>query len=353
MLAVQLLVLAILLLVIPTAVGSLLLGVDRRVRKLPFAWISGQMLLWAGFQVITVPLILKEASFTLVVYLFWGYTALLLFAALVCYIVKKKKGTFALRAVEEKTEKSKTYYIMWSLFWALLIFQFVQAFRLAYADGDDAFYVAVSTSTESSNAMYRVNAYTGLGVGLDARYGLAPFPVWIAFLARVCGIRTVSVAQVFVPPVMIAMAYGVFYLLGSKLFAHNRERLPLFMVFVELLMLFGNYSIYTAERFLLERSRQGKAALSGIVIPMLLFLLMLLLEKIQDNQKIRLSFWVSMLSTLTAACLCSTLGTVLTCVLVGCTGLCAAITYRKWKFLLPLAGCCIPCMAVALLYVMH
>lgn len=351
--AVQIIILGILLLVIPTLAGSLFLNVDRRIRNLPFLWISGQMLLWAGFQVITVPMILREESFTRVVVLFVGYTAALLVLSLLCGVMRRKKGSFCLRPVEEKTARSKACDILWILFWVILLFQFVQAFRLAYADGDDAFYVAMSSITESSDAMYRVNAYTGLGTGLETRYGLAPFPVWIAFLARISGLPAVSVAQVYVPPVMIAMAYGVFYLLGSRLFARSKERLPLFMIFVELLLLFGNYSIYTAERFLLQRSRQGKAALSAIVIPMLLFLLLLLFEKMQEKQKITFSYWVCLLCTMTAACLCSTLGTVLACLLVGCAGVCAAVCYRRWKFLIPLAGCCIPCGVMALLYVMH
>ncbi len=353
MLAIRILILGIFLLVIPTVVGSLFLRADRRIRNLLFQWISGQMLLWAGFQVIAVPLILREASFALVVWLFLGYTAVLLLLSLLCCVRRRRRGMVSLQPVEEKSQRTKTYYLLWILFVLLLLLQLVQCFRLAYADGDDAFYVAISTVTESSNAMYRVSAYTGLATEMEIRYGLAPFPVWIAFLARISGLPAVSVAQVFLPPVMITMAYGVIYLLGSRLLAHNREQLPLFLIFAELLILFGNSSIYTVERFLLERSRQGKAALAGIVLPMLILLLLVLMDKLQEKQKIPFAYWMCMLCTLTAACLCSTLGTVLVCMLVGCSGVCAAVSYRRWRFLLPLAGCCLPCVIVAILYVIH
>ena len=240
---------------------------------------------------------------------------------------------------------------MWVLFWGLLIFQLVQAVRLTYADGDDAYYVAVSGITAESDTMYRKLAYTGGTTKLDARYGLAPFPVWIAFLAKLSGIPSVSVAHVAVPPVLIAMTYGIYYLLGSRLFAKNRERVPLFLIYTELLVLFGDYSFYTAENFMIARSRQGKAALGNIMIPMLILLLFLLLERIQEKQKITMGFWLLLFCTMTSACLCSTLGALLTCMLIGITGLCAAVCYRKWKFLLPLAACCAPCIAVAILYV--
>lgn len=352
MLAFQILILGIILLVIPVVAGSLFLGMDRRTTNLPFAWVSGQMLLWAGFQLITVPLVLKEEEFTKVVYLFSGYMILLVILALLRLLVRKKKGVVVLRPVEEASEKpGKSCYILWALFWGVFIFQLVQAFRLAYADGDDAYYVAISTITEEADTMYRKLAYTGGATSLDVRYGLAPFPLWISFLARVSGMRTVSVAQVIVPPVLIAMAYAVFYLVGSRLYARNKERVPMFMIFVELLVLFGNYSIYTAERFLIERSRQGKAALCSLIIPLLIFLLLLLMEKIQDDKKVALGYWVIMLCSMIAACLCSTLGTLLVSMLVGITGLCAAISYRRWKILIPLAGCCIPCVIFALLYV--
>lgn len=353
MLVLRILLLEILLLVIPVIVGSLFVGVDKRLKKLPLMWISGQILLWAGFQVITVPFILIEERFSRVVQLYLVYMAVLVVAALVFCVVKRKSGGASLRLVHDGLgARKKGYYLAWAVFWALLIFQLVQALRLAYADGDDAFYVAVATVTEESDTMYIKGAYTGGTTVLDARYGLAPFPIWIAFLARVSGIRTVSVAHMAVPPVLIAMTYAIFYLLGSRLFAKNKERLPLFMIFTELLVLFGDYSIYTVERFMLERSRQGKAALGSIVIPLLVLLLFLLLEKLQENQKVSFSYWGLLFCTLTTACLCSTLGTLLTCMLIAITGVCAAFCYKKWKFLFPLAVCCAPCAAFSLLYVL-
>ena len=353
MLALRILLLGILLLVIPVIVGSLFAGVDKRMKKLPFLWISGQMLLWAGFQVITVPLILKQERFTLVVQIYLKYMAVLVAAALVFCVIRKKRGGASLRPVDNRPgARKKGYYAAWAVFWGLLIFQLVQALRLAYADGDDAFYVAVATVTEESDTMYIKSAYTGGTTTLDARYGLAPFPIWIAFLARVTGIRTASVAHMAAPPILIAMTYGIYYLLGNRLLVKNKERLPLFLIFTELLVLFGDYSIYTAERFMIERSRQGKAALASIVIPLLILLLFLLLEKLQENKKVPVSYWVLLLCTLTTACLCSTLGTLLTCMLIAVTGVCGAFCYKKWKFLFPLAACCLPCVVFSILYVL-
>ena len=53
---------------------------------------------------------------------------------------------------------------------------------------------------------------------------------------------------------------------------------------------------------------------------------------------------------MTTGCLCSTLGALLVCMLIGVTGLCAAVCYKKWKFLFPMAACCVPCVVYAGLY---
>ena len=57
----QILVAVILLLGIPMIVGSLFgRGVDQDMRGPVFWWISGQIFLWACFQLICVPLILEK-----------------------------------------------------------------------------------------------------------------------------------------------------------------------------------------------------------------------------------------------------------------------------------------------------
>lgn len=89
------------------------------------------------------------------------------------------------------------------------------------------------------------------------------------------GITTVIVAKTLVPVALISMTYGVFYLLGSRvLFAgegayRKKWALPAFLLCTEVLVLFGDYSYYTVENFMIARSRQGKAALGSILIPMI------------------------------------------------------------------------------------
>lgn len=349
MLLLQSLLLAIMMYVIPTWVGVIFAGVDRHSKKLPFLWISGQFLLWAGFQFLCVPLIIKERSFREMEILFSVYILVLLSLATIVGIRQRKRSA-AITIQGEKRSPAAT--LFWLLFWGLLLFQLVQAVEMAYADGDDAFYVAITTSIVDSDMMYRKIPYTGAFTKLDVRHGLAPFPVWIAYLSKISGSLPVSVSHIAVPLMLIPMTYAIYYLLAVRLFANRQESIPLFLVATELLTLFGDYSFYTVENFMLARSRQGKAALGSIVIPALFLLLLLLLEKLQLNRKLSWRYWILLTATMTTGCLCSTMGALLVCLLIALTGACAAWCYRKWTILLPLAASCIPCVVYALLYLL-
>lgn len=357
------LILIIWLLVIPTAVGGIVAeAVDKRNRNLPFLWIMGQLLLWAVFQLIYVPFVLlqdggpfghMENSFSKASGLYEAAACILAVSGMVSIVRRRwtKKLPFRVLA-GQKDKKRYLCYILWAAFWLLLIFQLVQAVRMTYADGDDAFYVAVSSITLDSDTMYTKLPYTGGTTVLDARHGLAPFPVWIAFLAKISGIKAVSTAHIAAPLVLIPMTYAVYYLIGCRLCSKSKEKLPLFLLFTELLVLFGDYSFYTPENFMIARSRQGKAALGNIILPAMIFLLFLILERMQENQKVGWRLWLLLAGVMTAGCLCSTLGAMLSCLLVGVTGLCAAVCYRRIKVLLPLALCCVPAAGYALLYLL-
>ena len=341
--------LGVLLLGIPVVVGGVFSSVEDARGKLLFRWVSGQFLLWAGFQVVSVPLIIKGQDFGRLVWAFWLYTAASMLFALGWGI---RRGSFLIHVGKVGQNKRTSELFLWGVCVAVLLFQLVQAVRLAYADGDDAYYVAISASTQDSDTMYLKIPYTGETTLLNFRHSLAPFPIWIAFLARVSGMPAVTVAQVVLPVVLISMSYAIFYLIGAKLFPEGGGRLALFMIFTELLVLFGDYSFYTAENFMIARSRQGKAALGNIVIPFLIFTMLVLMKKLQDGLRVSASLYLLVGAEAVTACLCSTLGALLICMAVGVAGVSAAVCYRKFRFLLPLAACCIPCVCYALLYLL-
>lgn len=344
----QILILVALLTAVPTAVGCIYEKVNVRGSRVIFRWISGQMTLWAGFQVVCVPMILRKASLSTVVALFGSYVGALLLLSLGTCVRRFAEG-------EQRRRNRKLALRRDVVFWGLiatglLLFQLAQAVRLAYGDGDDAYYVAVSTVAESSDKMYVTLPYTGLTTETDLRHGLAPFPIWIAILARVSGLPVATTAHLVLPVALIAMGYGVFALIGAQLFDDRKQSL-LFLTFTEILVMFGGYSLYTAENFMIARSRQGKAALGSLIIPFLFMLLLWLLKCMEEKKALPGRYYMLLLATMVSGCLCSTLGALLCCLLVGITGVTGFCIYRTRQslFLLP---CCLPCIGYALLYLL-
>lgn len=348
--AVQVLILILLLGVAPLLAGGIFVRADEGGRQLPLRWVSGQFLLWAGFQIMCVPLVLipQEGGFSRLCMLFGGFMAGMAALSLGMMLWRRKRGGKAV--LTGTADRGAAEKVFWLIFWALLLFQLIQAVRMTYGDGDDAFYVAIASATAQSGDMYRVMPYTGLHSLLNVRYGLAPFPVWIAFLSRVSGMSAATVAHVVLPVTFISMTYVIFCLIGGRLFPEKGEKLPLFLIFTEILVLFGNYSIYTPENFMIARSRQGKAALCSLVIPFVLYLLLVWVQRLQDGGKIPISLYILLGASMLAGCLCSTLGAVLVCMLTGGTGVVAGVCYRKWYAMLLVEACCIPCVVYACLY---
>lgn len=349
MVAIQILILGILLGVVPVIVGSLFVNRIENRESVLFGWISGQIVLWAAFLGISVPLILLEKSFSLLCLCFSVLLAVLVAVAFAALLMKRKKAAGEVQS-REKNSYTKAEYVQWIPVAVLLLLQLILTVFMAYEEGDDAYYIAVSTITESADTMYRSLPYTGMSTGLDARHGLAPFPIWIAYLARMSGMPAVTVGQIALPLVLLTMAYGIYYLIANQLFADKRKNIPLFMILVEVLFLFGGYSVYSAENFLLVRASQGKAVIANIVIPFLFYLLLLLLEALQKQGKTAGKQWLLLAFTMMAGCLCSTMGTVLTCILLGAAGICTAVSYRKWRILIPMVLCCAVPAGMALLY---
>ena len=319
MIVVRLIWLAVLTLALPMWVGHCFAAVDKSHKNAVFLWISGQMLLWAGFQVICVPVILLEGRFRHVMIGYSVYLLVLLVLATVFWF-RNPRGLRPVR--QEKTAKSeKTEVLLWVIFAVLLLIQLVLAVGMVYGDGDDAYYVAISTAAQESGKMYQKIPYTGMNTELDVRHGLAPFPIWIAWLARMTGISTVVVAKTLLPVVLISMTYGVFYLLGSRIL-FSGQSVPLFLICTEVLVMFA---FYTVENFMIARSRQGKAALGSILIPMIFFLLLWLFRRLQEEKKITVGFWMLLGAVMISCCLASTMGALLACMLMGVAGICGVI----------------------------
>lgn len=334
-------------------------------------WFWGQLILWCIFQPIAVFCILKRQDLAVVAKYYTFVVAaiviisLVLSAAGIMTLKRKIKNISELDVTcrnaaaiangvtdGKKTKKELIFIIFRVIFWAFLVSQIILQAVLAYREGDDSFYISEAVEAGSSEHMYYTIPYTGYTTGLDVRHSLEPFPIWIAYIAKVTGTNTTVLAHVLLPVLLLPLTYGVYALMGRKILGKNKKYLPIYMVFTELLVLFGYYSAKTPEKFFMTRIREGKATLSSLLIPGIIFCLFLILECIKENKKIDFRLWIMLFSLSMSGCLCSTLGAVLCVIPVFVVSVLIIIMYRKWKHLPGMIVSCLPCLLFAMLYML-
>lgn len=357
MIILQLLSLLIWLVLIPTIVGlipaSIVDGAGK-YKLLPV--VIGYLCMWALFQCISVPLILAQSIFdhfhamSKVAWIFGG--GMLILAIFCLNFLQKNKNNLSLYKQPALRKKSKKERILWGIFFLLLLLQVLAMIFLAFGDGDDAYYMAVSAIAEESDELYLKLPYTGGTQELDTRYGLAPMPVWIAFLARVTGFHTATLGHIFVPVALLLVTYGIYGMLGQFLCKEKEDMLPVYMIGISLFVMFGNYSFKTAETFLLTRTSQGKSILGNIIFPFLFLLFFFLIEKMESQKTAPAFVWVLFMATAAAGCLCSTMGGVLVVMLMGIVGFFIAVCYKSFEVFLHLIGSCLPALLCIVLYLL-
>ena len=200
--------------------------------------------------------------------------------------------------------------------------------------------------------MYLLDPYTGVPTTFDPRHGLAPFPIWVAFIAEKMGVNTAVAAHTWIPLVLIPLTYVIYYQIGLQLLKERKNYISVFMNFVALLQIFGNYSIYPASTFLLTRTRQGKAALGNIIIPILIYLLLVFAEEAKETGYATRTSVFRMFVLSFASCLCSTMAGFLVMFLAASVFFWMFMIYHKGKIISQYLLAFSPCIFYAVLYFM-
>lgn len=345
---VRILLLLLFLTVITPGIGAGICNFIREYkRNVAFHFLAGFLAQWALFQLIAVPAIVMGMTFTSLAILY-GILLLTGFAASCVVVVRDRKKNPMLKVVREPFSIGEKR--LWTIALAGIFLQLVLSVVMAFEDGDDAFYVTTSNLTVTYDSMYRLLPYNFGSTSLDFRHCLAPFPIWIAFLSRLSGIHPAIFSHSVIPLILLPLAYGIYGLLGYRLLGKNRKKLPAFLIFTEILILWGNVSSYTAETFLISRTRQGKALLCAIVVPALFLLLHILADRLLYGRKAEKALWLLVAMAVFSAGLGSTMGDFLSPFLLGVFGLCLLIMTKKWKELLPLFLCMLPGLCYMVLY---
>jgi len=344
--------------VVPLCIGTLITAIfSIKNNTVLNKYLFGLVFYFSLFQVITVTNMLTVNNFNNVCKLFVAVTIGLSVLGMLSVFfkgLKRQKNPVVIvkRATPEKIGKQRVESIvLWLLFVAVVVFQLIQTLRLAFPDGDDAYYVGVATYGVHESQMYSKIPYTGAYTEFDTRHCLAPFSYFISFLARMSGISAAAVAHSVLPIFFILFAYGIHYLIAKELCQAKRE-IALFMLMVSVLLLFGNYSVYSMETFLMTRVRQGKASLGGFALLMGFYMLLLLIKRLEGKKRERLGLYVLLACNGFAAALFTTMGNFIYPIMIALGGLCVCFGKKQWKKLFPLVLCCMPSGVMAILYLL-
>ncbi len=291
--------------VIPFCIGVLFNGMLPVVRRtVGITFIFGYVIYFAVFELIAIPCMLHYVynafSYCTRFYLIISIVLAVAGVVKVIYLLKKNgldylvlfPGETHATAHELLSPRSdprmlKLNYslesrIYWVVFFVLLAVQVVLSMVMSSFDGDDAYYVVESLLAQQADVMNTILPYTGTSTSLDIRHALAVITMWIAFMARISGIHATIMSHTVMPVLVIPLVYLVYVEIARILFRRRQEVIPVFMIIVSFLMMFGNVSIYTPATFFLTRTWQGKAIVNSLVFPLIMWVFLWMLE---DSRK--------------------------------------------------------------------
>lgn len=289
------------LFIIPELLGLIVTKfLDKEKNNLILAFVIGYLIEFAICQLVAVPLIFIGASFTTLLYIYIGINLILSIVSIVLN-VKRLKELFVnnLKSIKEMPKL---------LTLLVVILVGIQVYALVgymHLDDDDAFYVGTAVTSVQTNTIYKYSPTTGgeAGEHLDLRYKLGPFPVYYAIMSKIINIHPTIFAHTIMPIVFLPLAYMVIGLLAKYFFNNNKEQIMLFLIFINIMSIWGNYSIRNTFTFLLFRIWQGKSILANIIIPgVWLFYL------IGKEENFKLINYIMMFILILAGCLTTTMG---------------------------------------------
>lgn len=352
-------VLEILILVLILAICPFLSGLipayftGRKYRTTSAIYLSGFVVCLALFQLVCVPVvILAVYGFPVVSIVYSVLIGCASLAGLVLSIIKWKKEGNIFAEADLNRNLTVEEIVEWIIFVAILVFQIVMFVRMTSFDGDDAYYMVQSVLASETDTMYRIRPYTGLSTSLDLRHSLAVFPMWIAYVADAAGIHPTIFAHRFSGYVLIPLTYLIYLEIGRSILKREQKKLPIFMIFVAIMQVFGNVSIYTNATFFLTRTWQGKSILANVCIPGVLWLLLNIFDSDALDGDRKIGLWITLFGLNIVAAMCSTASVFLVAMIIGISGLVLAIREKNLQILLRLIVMCIPLVAYGTMYLL-
>lgn len=332
---------------IPMLIGSLIDKISKLNKSFIMKYIVGVLFMFALFQIIAVPLILTKQRFSFLVEIYIIGISLVSIIAFI-YLLKEMLR-FNIKNFKVKFNIFSPTNIVLLVFFILVVIQCYFYVGYQHVDADDSRYIVNATEAYQHNNMLLNDPVTGdvdsSFTGEISKDVISPWMIYVALISKVVMIHPTIIAHTIIPVFLVILIYLVYYLIAKKIF--NKDLVSVFsmLCFISLLNIFGNYSVYTSETFMLTRIWQGKAVFAALIIPLLIYcLLNIYTAKKNDGNYIVL--FLSMISS----CLMSGLGTFLTVIIVMVFGLWYGIIKRSLKNIFVFMVMCFPNVIYCFIY---
>lgn len=309
----------------------------------PMILVVGWIIEWGLFEICAIPLIFMKKSLGTLSILYFG---ILCIGVIICLGVMLYK-----KSSSKKCKKMKISYKK-NLFWKeiaffLVLFQILITIFFTHLDADDAFYLGISTTSTYTDTMYQFDPYTGEKLSaFPINYVFSPLPIFWAVLSRLSTVHPLVIAHSIIPAVYIFFSYVIGFYIIKKIAYQKKESPYIGVIVLSIINIFGNTSIYTTSSFLLFRIWQGKAILCNIVLPFIIYAFLVIQEK-----KSIIKMYVVLFFCELAACMLSSMGVVLTPILLMLCAIYCAVKCRNYKHLFYGGICCLPAIIVGICYV--
>lgn len=286
--------------VIPIFIGMLITHFMKKEKNnLLYSILIGYFTEFSVYQIFTIPCTYLGKSFDFLYHICLSVFIILCLISLLINYKELKKVMYKIKDGIKETPK-----LLFLLAIILIGIQCYYGYSYMHIDEDDSNFVAKATISLQTNTLYKYSDTGAKNETYPVRYVFSPFPVYTAAIAKFTGYHPMAIAHTAFPVVLLILIYINYYLLGNKLFNDDKKKALIFLIFVNLIYIFGDdLNLRCNFRFALVRLWQGKAVLGNLIIPSLI----VIYDSFAQSE-CRFSNWWALIITMCASCIVSTMG---------------------------------------------
>lgn len=310
----------------------LLAGFCLNRKTLSETWLIGQVLLWALFEVLAIPMMHFRLPFQTLFLVFSGTAALLAAAGIVNAVLRKRR--------KERITQPFRFNLFFLLASLVILYQIGMYFFGGAASQElNTGSVANAERALANNFMRlrhaELDEYFACLYGNDGK-DITALGLYLAWFSRITQVSPADLAGFVFPPFMILVSFNIFAQIGRQLFPESKRDQGISLLAISVLFL---GLAYFSPEFSLARGWQEKALVPAIFLPLLVLLIL------QAEREKTLGSWLLLACGSGAVCLFSGLGNVLAVTLVMIYGGYVLLGWEFKRIPLLLLALAIPVMA--------